>query len=49
MGQGDIQWDRVCKELGKIPFRGWATAEVRGGDRQRLAEISAEMSKILVL
>ncbi len=49
MGQGDIQWDRVREELGKIPFRGWATAEVRGGDRQRLAEISAEMSKILAL
>jgi L-ribulose-5-phosphate 3-epimerase len=49
MGQGDIQWARVCEELGKIPFRGWATAEVRGGDRQRLAEISAEMSKILAL
>ncbi|MCY2988840.1 MAG: hypothetical protein NTY19_13375 [Planctomycetota bacterium] len=28
-------------------FRSWATAEVKGGDRQRLAEISAEMSKIL--
>jgi len=47
MGQGDIQWDRVREELAKIPFRGWATAEVRGGDRQRLAEISAEMNKIL--
>jgi hexulose-6-phosphate isomerase len=49
MGQGDIQWNRVREELDKIPFRGWATAEVRGGDRQRLAEISAEMSKILAL
>ncbi|HPM81288.1 MAG TPA: TIM barrel protein [Candidatus Anammoximicrobium sp.] len=49
MGQGDIQWNRVREELDKIGFRGWATAEVRGGDRQRLAEISAEMSKILAL
>jgi len=49
MGQGDIPWNRVREELDKIAFRGWATAEVRGGDRQRLAEISAEMSKILAL
>jgi hexulose-6-phosphate isomerase len=49
MGQGDIQWNRVREELGKIEFRGWATAEVRGGDRQRLAEISAEMTRILGL
>jgi L-ribulose-5-phosphate 3-epimerase len=49
MGQGDIDWKRVREELAKIPFHGWATAEVRGGDRQRLAEISAEMTKILAL
>jgi len=49
MGQGDIQWNRVREELGKIGFRGWATAEVRGGDRRRLAEISEEMNKILGL
>lgn len=49
MGEGDIQWNRVREELGKIGFSGWATAEVRGGDRQRLAEISAEMDRILGL
>jgi hexulose-6-phosphate isomerase len=49
MGQGDIEWKRVREELAKISFHGWATAEVRGGDRQRLAEISAEMNKILAL
>ncbi len=49
MGQGDIDWQRVREELAKIGFHGWATAEVRGGDRQRLAEISAEMDKILAL
>jgi len=49
MGQGDIQWDRVREELAKISFHGWATAEVRGGDRQRLAEISAQMDEILAL
>ena len=49
MGQGDIDWKRVREELEKIQFHGWATAEVPGGDRQRLAEISAEVSKILAL
>ena len=49
MGQGDIRWDRVREELAKIQYHGWVTAEVRGGDRQRLAEISAEMTKILGL
>lgn len=47
MGQGDIKWKRVLEELKKIDFHTWATAEVRGGDRKRLAEISAEMDKIL--
>lgn len=49
MGQGDIDWKRVREELAKISFHNWATAEVRGGDRRRLAEISTEMSKILAL
>ena len=49
MGQGDIDWKRVREELAKIPFQSWATAEVQGGDRQRLAVISAEMNKILAV
>lgn len=49
MGKGDIDWQRVREELAKIGFSSWATAEVRGGDRQRLAEISAEVSRILAL
>lgn len=47
MGQGDIDWKRVGEELQKISFHDWATAEVRGGDRQRLAQIFAEMNTIL--
>jgi len=49
MGEGDIDWKRVCEELRKIGYRGWATAEVRGGDRKRVAEISAPMDRILEL
>ena len=47
MGQGDINWKRVFEELKKTGYQGWATAEVRGGDRKRLEEVSAEMDKIL--
>lgn len=49
MGQGDIDWKRVREELARIPYAGWVTSEVRGGDRKRLAEISAEMDRILDL
>jgi hexulose-6-phosphate isomerase len=49
MGQGDINWKRVREELEKIDYQGWVTAEVRGGNRERLAEISAEMDKILAM
>jgi len=47
IGQGDIDWKRVREELRKIDFHDWATAEVRGGDRQRLAEISQQMDQVL--
>ena len=47
IGQGDINWKRVREELKKIQFQGWATAEVRGGDRQRLSEISTQMDRVL--
>ncbi|MCX6897870.1 MAG: sugar phosphate isomerase/epimerase [Verrucomicrobia bacterium] len=47
IGQGDINWKRVREELKKIGFQSWATSEVRGGDRKRLAEISAEMDRVL--
>jgi len=49
IGQGSIEWDRVREELKKIGYRGWATAEVNGGDRQRLAEISQQMDRVLNL
>ncbi|MFH1717564.1 MAG: sugar phosphate isomerase/epimerase family protein [Planctomycetota bacterium] len=47
IGQGSIDWKRVCEELRKIGYRGWATAEVNGGDRRRLAEISEQMDNVL--
>lgn len=47
IGQGDIDWKRVREELQKIGFKGWATAEVDGGGRQQLAEVSAQMDRVL--
>ena len=49
LGQGSINWARVREELTKIGYRGWATAEVNGGDRRRLAEISQQMDHVLNL
>jgi L-ribulose-5-phosphate 3-epimerase len=49
LGQGSIEWDRVREELKKIGYRGWATAEVSGGGRERLAEISQQMDEVLKL
>jgi hexulose-6-phosphate isomerase len=49
IGQGSIDWKRVREELKKIGYRGWATAEVNGGDRRRLAEISQQMDRVLNL
>jgi hexulose-6-phosphate isomerase len=39
-------WPAVLAALMEIGYSGWATAEVRGGDRERLAEISRRMDKI---
>jgi hexulose-6-phosphate isomerase len=47
IGEDDNNWPAVCAELKKISYQGWATAEVRGGDRQRLKEILANMKAAL--
>lgn len=49
LGEGSIDWTAVRKELTAIKYEGWATAEVRGGDRNRLAEIAAQMDRVLDL
>jgi hexulose-6-phosphate isomerase len=49
IGHGSIDWKRVRDELTKISYRGWATAEVNGGNRERLAEISKQMDQVLAL
>lgn len=49
IGEGSVDWERVRGELAKLEFEGWATAEVRGGDRRRLADIAARMDRVLDL
>ncbi|WDE97638.1 sugar phosphate isomerase/epimerase [Lentisphaera profundi] len=46
IGQDDNDWPAVCKALKAINYSGWATAEVGGGDKERLAEILANMQKV---
>ncbi|MGH7201460.1 MAG: sugar phosphate isomerase/epimerase family protein, partial [Planctomycetaceae bacterium] len=47
IGEGDCDWPRVRAALKEIGYSGWATAEVRGGDRKRLADIAARMDRVL--
>lgn len=48
IGDGDCDWPTVLTALKKINYSGWATAEVRGGDLERLKEISARMDQHIV-
>ncbi len=49
IGEGSIDWERVREELKKIGYTGWATAEVKGGGRDRLADIASRMDNVLDL
>jgi hexulose-6-phosphate isomerase len=47
LGEGDVNWSAVQEALAEIGFQGWTTAEVRGGDRQRLAQVYELMNQVL--
>lgn len=47
IGEGDCDWPAVREALTRIGYRGWASAEVGGGDPERLAEIARRMDKVL--
>ena len=48
IGDGDVDWPEVRKALEEIGFTGWATAEVKGGDADRCAEILSNMRQHLL-
>ena len=43
IGEGDLPWKDVQKALQDINFTGWATAEVGGGNLQRLKKVRQQM------
>jgi L-ribulose-5-phosphate 3-epimerase len=47
IGDGDADWPNVRQALSEIRYRGWASAEVTGGDRSVLADILARMNEVL--
>ena len=47
IGDGDCGWPAVMRALRGIEYRGWATAEVAGGDATRLKDIAARMDRVL--
>lgn len=47
IGDGDVDWPDVRTALGEIGYHGWATAEVAGGDGERLADVLARMKRHL--
>ncbi len=44
--EGDNNWPVIIQSLEKINYNGWASAEVAGGDRERLKIIIDRMNKI---
>jgi len=49
IGDGDSDYPAVVDALEAINYTGWATAEVKGGDRERLEEINQRMDHSLEL
>jgi L-ribulose-5-phosphate 3-epimerase len=43
--EDDLPWDEVRKGLKEIDFSGWATAEVGGGNTERLTVVRKQMEK----
>jgi L-ribulose-5-phosphate 3-epimerase len=47
IGQGQADWPQVRAALKEIGFRGWAAAEVSGGDETRLKDVLERMNRVL--
>ncbi|WP_289728219.1 sugar phosphate isomerase/epimerase family protein [Rhizobium sp. S163] len=46
IGDGDCDWPAVNRALSEIGYSGWASVEVPGGDRHRLAAIKERVDRI---
>ena len=49
IGEGSVNWSAVRTALEAIDYRGWATAEVPGGDLALLTEVAGRMDEVLGL
>jgi hexulose-6-phosphate isomerase len=49
LGEGDVSWAAVNKALSEIGYTGWGSAEVNGGDRVRLKDISDRMDRLYAM
>ncbi|HRR25435.1 MAG TPA: TIM barrel protein, partial [Acidobacteriota bacterium] len=49
LGDGSINWPSVVDALEQIGYEGWVSAEVDGGDRTWLEELSQRMDRVLGL
>lgn len=45
IGDGDLPWGATSEALKKMNYRGWATAEVGGGDTAHLTDVCERMHK----
>lgn len=46
LGDGSVNWTAVNEALQEVGYSGWGSAEVSGGDRERLADISSRMDRL---
>ena len=49
LGDGSVDWAAVRQACADIGYSGWGTAEVSGGNRDRLADIADRMDEILAI
>jgi len=46
LGEGSVDWTKVNQVLAEVGYSGWGSAEVSGGTRERLLEISERMDML---
>jgi len=48
LGDGDCNWPAVNRALAAVGYSGWASVEVPGGDRHRLAAIKERVDRLVL-